>query len=352
MNKRYYINDRQLKLITEHVKQQELLEEGWKEVVLGAALLLGSTFGGNEVKAQQAKDTINKSEVLNQIKTTLEDEEGINKLANYLRMEPEQLSSYMQKNADKIEQKFDEVAKDKNLQLTLNLDDIKNQKTQISSKIKQGYGVSSIKLYKDSILKQGDEIIIEKQMSLDYTNMDMFLSGGVKLSPQVRSDIENMLSMLESINGKVSGVIIEASTDKEPISIGNEQLAQNRANSVIQILNSMGIDNIKTNILPNQGPDLFKKGMTSQERSGARQTTSQYRYVKITFIVDFQEPIKPTQQTVYEILEKVEVKLVKVGVNELTGGSKKIKGGKPKTKCKSIKKKGSNKPTECYFFDL
>jgi hypothetical protein len=62
MSKKYYITESQMKRIVSHVKsgsnEQEVIEEGWKEVALGAALLLGATFGGNKAMAQQANDAI------------------------------------------------------------------------------------------------------------------------------------------------------------------------------------------------------------------------------------------------------------------------------------------------------
>lgn len=354
MKTKYYLTEEQVRNLIKNIVEEKntLLKEGWGDVLMGTALLLGSTFGGNTVKAQQAKDTLNSTEILKQIKSTLENQEGLDKLANYLRVTPEQLKSHVYKNVNKIEKDFNEAAKDDNIKLTLDVSDIKNQRTQTLSKIKQGYGVSDIKIYNDTILEKGDVVTAQIPIVLDYSNMDMFLTGGVKLSQNVISDIQTTLEGINMLNGEISNVIIEASTDKEPISIGNEQLAKNRANSVIEVLNSMGVTNIETNILPNQGPDLYKKGMSKDERVDAREQTKQYRYVKITFIVNIDKLVESEKEPVYEIRKRVEIELVKSGVSDLTNGKKRVKDGKPtksNISCKQVKKKGQKNPTKCSF---
>ena len=53
----------------------ELLEEGWKEVVLGTAMLMGVGLSGiNKISAQNA---LKNDSVMSQIKQTLEDENKI-----------------------------------------------------------------------------------------------------------------------------------------------------------------------------------------------------------------------------------------------------------------------------------
>lgn len=343
---------RVIQQIKEDQNKQEVLEEGWKEVVLGAAMLLGSTFGGNQAMAQKANDAVNKTEILTQIKSTLEDEEGKVELAKSLKMTPEQLDAYLTKNAEKVENDFEMAAKKKKMNLTLNISDVKG-KSSITSKLKQGYAVSDIVVHKDTILQPGDVVYVENTIDLAYSNGDMFITGKYELKPEVMNDINQTIESINAMGGKVIKVNVEASTDKEPIKMGNEQLSKNRANSVIQVLQSLGVDaEMDTTLLPNQGPDVYTRTMSSQERDQARQETAGYRYVKISFTVVVQEPT-PTPEPLYKVKERVEVKLVKTGVNK-PGKPHKFhykKNKSEKTKCLKVKKKGSNKMLQCSFVD-
>lgn len=356
MGKKYYITESQMRRVINHIKedhnkqQQEVLEEGWKEVVLGAAMLLGASFGGNQVLAQKANDAVNKTEILTQIKSTLEDEQGKADLAKFLKMTPEQLDGYLVKNAEKVENDFDLAAKKNKMNLTLNVKDVKG-KSGITSKIKQGYAVSDIVIHRDTILQPGDVVYSQNIIDLAYSNDQMFVTGKYELKPEVMNDINQTIESVRNMGGKIIKVNVEASTDKEPIQMGNEQLANNRANSVIQVLQSLGVDaemNITT--LPDQGPDVYSRTMSSQERQEARKQTSEYRYVKISFTVVVEEPVS-TPEPLYKVQERIEVKMVKTGV---------YKPGKPhkfhykktksdyKGKCVKVKKHKGPK-LDCSF---
>ena len=52
---------------------------------------------------------------------------------------------------------------------------------------------------------------------------------------------------------------------------------------------------IDTKTLPDQGPDVYKKGMDQSERDSLRKETAKYRYVKIEMSIIFPEvkPIEP-----------------------------------------------------------
>jgi flagellar motor protein MotB len=355
MSKRYYITESQMKRVITHIKEdqnkQEVLEEGWKEVALGAAMLLGATFGGNQAIAQKANDAVNKTEILTQIKSTLEDEEGKAELAKFLKMTPEQLDIYLSKNADKVENDFEMAAKKKKLNLSLHIKDIKNQRGGITSKLKQGYAVSDIVIHRDTIMEPNDVVYVQDTIDIAYSNSEMFVTGKYQLTPEVMNDINQTIESLNSIGGKIVKVNVEASTDKEPIRIGNDQLAKNRANSVVQVLQSLGVDaEMSVTTLPDQGPDVYSGGMSSEERQQAREHTSEYRYVRISFVVVVAEKVVQPEP-LYKVNERVEVKLVKTGVYK-KGKPKKFKYKKQKTnyKGKCVKAKKYKGPKlDCSF---
>ena len=359
MAKKYHITEAQMKKIVSQISKDnkpEIIEEGFKEVALGAAMLLGATFGGNQLMAQKANDAINKTEVLTQIKSTLENEEGKAELAKFLKMSPEQLNDYLEKNADKVESDFDLAARKKNMKLSLRLKDVKNQKSTITSKLKSGYAVSDIVVHRDTIVEPGDVVYAQRTVDIDFSSGDMFISGSYKLKPEVIDSITQTIQAIKSMNGKIVRVNIESSTDKEPIKIGNEQLANNRANSVVEVLKSLGVDSqTNVNALPNQGPDIYTKTMSSQEREQARKETAEYRYVNISFVVVIAEPVE-VSEPLYRVDERIEVKFVKTNVYKPSKGVKKFKsyrGGKSKhkkNKCLKVKK-GKGPILDCSFQD-
>ena len=123
--------------------------------------------------------------------------------------------------------------------------------------------------------------------------------------------------------------------------MGNEELANKRAQSVSAFLSSIGV-NAETNIntLPNQGPDVYDRGMSSEERSSAREQTSEYRYVNVEFIVQYTVPSTPDLDTIVKIRNWIEVEMVNTSTYK-KGKSVKLKGGtilKQPLKNSSVKK--------------
>jgi outer membrane protein OmpA-like peptidoglycan-associated protein len=345
MNKKYYITESQMKKVISHVKggNGDIIEEGWKEVVLGAAMLLGSNFGGNKVMAQKANDVINKTEVLQGIKSTLEDSSGIQKLSSYIRMSPDELTNYLEKNSERIEGKFNKAAKNSNITLSLDAKDVKGGRSSITSKVKQGYAVTGIEVSSDTIIEQGQVVYLQDTVELAYKNDEIFVTGQYQLKPETMNDINETITLIEEMGGVISKVNVEASTDKEPIKIGNEKLANNRVNSVLEVLKSLGINvEISVNTLPNQGPNIYSGNMTQQERESARQETSEFRYVKISFVVVVgEEVLKP--EPLIKIVERIEVKFVKANTINSGGKHKITKSNKKKMSCKSAKPSGKYK---------
>jgi outer membrane protein OmpA-like peptidoglycan-associated protein len=355
MNKKYHITESQMKRLVSHIKvdDTEIIEEGWKEVALGAALILGVTFG-NEAKAQEANKAVDNVEILQNIKTTLEDDEGVARLADYLSVgdkiiTPEQLSKYMITNAEKVESDFELAAKKKNANLSITIRDGSGGVSNIKNKIKRsGYAVSDIEITNDTMMVPGDVVWSQTVVDLFYSNDDMFVTAKYELKSEVLNSINQTISDIQSMDGKIVSVNIEASTDKEPIKMGNEQLAQNRANSVKSVLNSFGISSeVGIELLPNQGPDVYSKTMSNDERVSARQQTSEYRYVKVSFTVEVSTLIT-VNEPLYEVIESVNVKLIRTTTKKDGGGDKVKRGKNKKTKCIKVKHKGKTKLCPAY----
>lgn len=339
-----------MKKVVKYINQgkKENINEGWKEVALGAAMLLGSTFAGNKLMAQKASGSLDNVETLEKIKSTLENEEGINKLANTINMSPDSLKSYMTKNYQKIESDFEEAAKKKKMNLKLNLSDLDDVE-DLGRKMKQGYSISDIDITYDTVLDSGDAVLIKDTVDLDYSGGDMFVTGKFELRSEVLNDINGVMTTIENMGGKILSVDIESSTDTEPIKMGNDVLAEKRANSIESVLNSLGFDGkVNKNLKPNSGPDVYDRNMSDEERSLARKKTAEYRYVTVSFNVVMIDT-EVDGVTAGEALERVQVKLVKSKVKpdkQKIPPPVKRKPGKTR-KCGVKKKNKKIKPLPC-----
>ena len=112
------------------------------------------------------------------------------------------------------------------------------------------------------------------------------------------------------MGGTINSIRIESSTDKEPIRMGNDKLAQNRASSVENLINGIVKAPITIKTLPEQGPDVFSSNMTPQEKEIARKETAKYRYIKV--VIDSEVKPQPKQEVkAFEVITKVKYTLVK-----------------------------------------
>lgn len=150
---------------------------------------------------------------------------------------------------------------------------------------KEGWTLDSVKsdtLHKTILVQKPDTMIHVTDLSFDIDG-DQFLTGKFDLSPDVKADILAEIDSISAKGGIITNYAIESSTDKEPIKMGNDVLAQKRADAVSKELVALGIDDslITVKTLPEQGPDLYSKAMTAKERLDAREDTKEFRYVKV-----------------------------------------------------------------------
>ncbi len=103
-------------LLSESInKNAELLEEGWKEIVLGVAMLMGLNLTGqNDLTAKKALSDAN---TINQIEAKLEDDAKIGELINIMKEKGmKDPSAMLAKNADNIVSDFNKLSeKEKNI---------------------------------------------------------------------------------------------------------------------------------------------------------------------------------------------------------------------------------------------
>ncbi len=310
------ISESQLEVVITHINEtnqpKQVIEEGWKEVVLGTAMLMGIGLTG--VNAQTAEKALENAEILNKIENTLEGP-NIEKLAKTL--EKGGLASAMDKitaNAEQIKTNLEHAAKKKGVDLNLRIYNT-NDVSKVRGKVKQDYAVSDIEITQDTVWSPKDKIELDSVLEVTF-DANVFNSGTFDLVDDVTIELKNSVESILMMGGTITSIHIESSTDTEPIKMGNEKLAQLRGGSVKKYLTSIGVStDITINTLPEQGPSVFSKTMTSQERKQARDETSQYRYVKV-IINSIVKPQPQKQEKAFTVIENIKYVLVKIKTNK------------------------------------
>jgi flagellar motor protein MotB len=354
------------------LKEQEILEEGWKEVVLGAAMLLGTNLSSAQIsKSEQVLQNV---ETLEQVKETLENKEGIHDLAEKLRMDPEELEGHMKKNAEQIEYTFDEYAKKKNLSINLNIPTGGSRKGYAGKITKGGYAVTGIETIYDTLkVNPGEPLTIKDSIAINITQDESQKTFEHKLSQKTLDDIQNLLSEIESIGGKITNIEIMSKTDAERVPsyisnsdpTGNLTLAKKRAQEAVSALNNSGVDfgdanfSVDDTSYVNGGnsPEIsyeeFRNASNDESKlNDLRDKTSNERGVEI--IIDWEYDSSTEMDVEPEVIVNkiVKVYLAKANVLKSGGGNYKFKG---KIKVKNKKNKcriniGKDKTLPCPLF--
>jgi len=335
---RLLISESQLEILIEYIHETNqpkkgVIEEGWKDVVLGSAMLMGIGLTG--ANAQTGKNALESAEVLSKIENTLAGP-NIEKLANAL--EQGGLKNAMDKiqaNADEIKTNFEYAAKKKKYNSNLQIYNTKSER-QVKSKVKQGYTVSDIEVTRDTIWTPKDKFEVDNYLDVVFDG-NVFKVGTFDLADSVSAELKSTIESVRMMNGTIDSISIESSTDTEPIKMGNDKLAKLRAISVQKFLDSIGVSaDINISTKPEQGPSVYSTTMTTQEREQAREETSQYRYVRVTI----HSTIKVQPQNnikAFKVMEKIEYQLVRVynsKTQDMSGGGdhfNPIKTFKPKS---------------------
>lgn len=342
-----------------------LLEEGWKEVVLGVAMMMGVGLTGmNKVVAQ---DAVKNAQTMAQIKSTLEDESKTAELVDLLKQkgmkDPE---TKLAQNAEKVMDQFNKIAADDDIKYRVDVKVVNNLQA-LKGKIGQGYALKGAEMSQDTIHGQeAPSITVTDTMEIDLGTDNLFVTGGFTLSPAGVDTITMAIQEIEKQGGKIQSVEIESSTDSEEIpkfksaedQTGNIQLANLRTQSVTNLLNKLGVStNITHREIPNNGSNVvstqeFKKAAADKKATAAlREKTSEFRYVKIKVVATFES--KPEANvTPDKYISSYRFELVKV--IESTGKTHKITTKthfkQKKFKCSKKKHRGGKSIDSCATF--
>ena len=333
MAKKIKITEHQLSLIVNHInenKDSELIEEGWKDVVLGLTLL-ANVAGVKAQTVDVSPDTIEKA---SKVQSKLP-----SKITNDNK---DKLSKYF--SAAEIEMSDENLEKLKGVDSErIDTFDTKYAKTA-KQKIKQGYAIERIEITKDTLISELPvETTLDTTINVDLSD-NLFGVGEYKMDINSENayNLRYIMSMVEENGGKIVSITIDSSTDKQRLSdeleadvisalkkmssddkdlSGNKGLSTLRNNEVRDYLvKDLGVDSsvIKQNILYDQG-----KG----EDNAATPQDPSARYVRVTIDVSYDVAGLPSDSTAGKVTEKVYFVLVKKGENtgSKKGGSKKYK---------------------------
>lgn len=352
-------------VINESLDQSvDLLEEGWKEVVLGVALLLGvGLSGSNKLAAQNA---LKNDSTMAQIKATLDSELKTKELADSFKekgmKDPDSLLS---KNANKVIDQFNDIASNNNINYRVSTKAVDNLKS-LDASLKQGYAVKNIEKTTDTIQAPVENTIItvKDTIEVELGSDNLFVTGGYTLSEGGSEVITATLDSIRAKGGRVVGVNIESSTDAEVIrkfqsesdSTGNIKLASLRTQSVTDLMNQLDTNvSITHREIPNNGADVvstkeFSNAASNPEAlDSLRKQTSEFRYVKMTLVVEYDQQDTLQQPKPDQVITTYRYDLVKV--IEMKGKSKSIrtKARFPHKKftCKPQKKAKTGKVDRC-----
>jgi len=302
------------------INENTLLNEGSKEWILTTLMALSGLLG--KTQAQTIEDKISKDDrIKKEIESTLDDPEKFKAIT--VSLSPEEIKKIQQnaeKNLEKLEKRRSNVTE-------LKVKTIEHAKNLI----KYGWSPIEVNFNSDTTYIFDDTVSVEnKTLDINLPSDNLFITGGFQLSDAAKSQIGAIVDSVNAIGGKINLLQIESSTDTEPIRMGNQRLAELRAESVKNEFISNGVDSgvISTEkggngfggAKPEQGPNLYPRGISKTQRTATRIQTSEFRYVKfkinITYADSLITPVLPKEK----VINTFQIRLAKASVS--SGGGK------------------------------
>jgi len=351
------------------IEEQENLEEGWKEIVLGAAILLNANL--TNAQAIRGSQALQNQEVIEQVKETLEDESKIYDLANSLKVDKDELKMHMEKNAEQIQSVFDQYSKNKNLKLNLSIPTGGSKKAYAGKIMRGGYAVTGIETIYDTLkVNPGVPLVIQDSIVIDISEDESQETFKHKLSQETISEIQNLLNEIESIGGKITNVQIISKTDAERVPsymsdsdpTGNLTLAEKRAQEAVNAINNSNIDlggvtiNVDDTTYVNGGSnpsvsyEEFREAANNKSKlDSLREKSADERGVQIFIQWEYDSETEFDVEPEVIVNKIVKVYLAKANVHKASGGGtyKFSNKGKPSNKSKSCKVKIGKKALPC-----
>lgn len=294
------------------INESTLLNEGWKEVVLGVSMLVGVNLTGQNKKI--AQDAVNNDKTMSQIKSILEDSEKIKELVD--AMEQKGLKDpniVLSKNAEKIVDSFNDLSK--NIKL-----DVKVINNLLSLDSKTNEDTENLE-HKPFI-----PITIKDVLNIDICTDNLFIDGGFTLTKSGNDIIEIIIKEIEKQSGKIIELDIEVSTDSYPIDkfktetdpTGNIKLSDMRMKSIVGLINSLNSGVSMTHReIPNNGVNIVSsKEFTlmddSDKLTSLKEKTKEFRYIKLKIVSIFENKHTSDKPEPIDIIKDYRLQIIKI----------------------------------------
>lgn len=120
------ITKNQFSIIIEHINnEKKIINEGWRDIVLGTAMLLGLPLTGqNKIVAQ---DALKNEKIMGNIKTTLESDKLDDIAISLEEIGLKDALFKLKNNTKEIEIKYNKIASDNNIKNKLYISHITNE---------------------------------------------------------------------------------------------------------------------------------------------------------------------------------------------------------------------------------
>ena len=319
--KNIIITESQYKLLLKTIEldKKQQLDEGFKEVLIGAALLLNLNLSGqNKAELKQMEKDNN---ALEQLTKVLNNDSVRSKVVDYY--ESKGLKDVENKIINNNEKLIKALEKGKHVTSSSDV----TTAAGVEGQLNQGRGLISMKEITVDNVKP--IVKVDSTIVWEFADDNFFITGDYELNSETKSKLQSMIDDLTSNpNVTINSVKITSSTDTEPVrkyvtnddSTGNVKLADLRIKSIGDIVSSGGGDfKITTNPLPNSGPNVYTRTMSSSDWDSARKETKEYRFAKIEL------DITVTPKSEAPVKKVKEVKYVCEFVTVHTGGGIKVK---------------------------
>jgi len=341
--KKIILTESQFKRLMVSSKDEKVIEEGVKEILLGAAMLLGVSMNAQNTK--DAETALNNQETIENLNKFIENDSARQKLVDKFEgMGVNDVEERLLKNNKKLIQmlnkggsEYDKTTKD-------------FSKAEFDAKLKKGMGVIAYEEITKEILE--DVVSVDTTIELSVPSNQTFKTGSFELSNTMSDMLETLVNDIKTSGYQIKKITIESSTDTEPIRkfisdedpTGNKKLAQLRANAIKNILGKLTNSIEVVNKADNGDKNAYSRNMSPEAREQVRKDNEQYRYVKITVELEKDistEPIDTKKEVIGYTCTLINVKDVEGKVN---GKDKKVinfftktpEGSKTKTRVKCI----------------
>lgn len=340
----------QYRLGTQPQIDNELLEEGAKDWIIGATLLITSILAPKKLEAQMASTPEPKIDaIITSIQGITQDSSKMEEIANYLNDNGymgnvNSIKSTINRNANKMITKLENMKGEDSVDVVNT-----NDPQEVRSLMLKGYVLTGAEIQNliDTVYRDVENVPVDTT-TLNGSAEDFFPFATLILKPEIRQSLSDTIEDILASGNKITNIRIIAGTDSVPIRVGgdlwnagihnNADLCQARANVIKDYLDSLGVDTsiVTVCLLPNN----VENKMEGKPNDKLRIASVEIMSININQPGDPSFDVKKSQTADFELLN--------VSGGEKHGAISMGKGGVKTSKSKTtINKLSLGKKIDC-----